>query len=92
VPNIRYRPNIRQHFLTEYSFSAETRKSVFGRSLIAYPFADNRTALTVWNRAQLPDGKYKEKCGRAETASNAQMPGDLQVTWPGGTHFCFHLS
>jgi hypothetical protein len=33
VPNIRYRPNIRQHFLAEYSFSAETRKSVFGRSL-----------------------------------------------------------
>jgi hypothetical protein len=33
VPNIRYRPNIRQYFLAEYSFSAETRKSVFGRSL-----------------------------------------------------------
>jgi hypothetical protein len=33
VPNIRYRPNIRQHFLAEYSFLAETRKSVFGRSL-----------------------------------------------------------
>jgi hypothetical protein len=34
VPNIRYRPNIRQHFLAEYSFSAKTRKSVFGRSLM----------------------------------------------------------
>jgi hypothetical protein len=33
VPNIRNRPNIRQHFVAEYSFSAETRKSVFGRSL-----------------------------------------------------------
>jgi hypothetical protein len=31
VPNIRYQPNIRQHFLAEYSFSAETEKSVFGR-------------------------------------------------------------
>jgi hypothetical protein len=34
VPNICYRPNIRQHFLPEYLFSAETRKSVFGRSLL----------------------------------------------------------
>jgi hypothetical protein len=34
VPNIRYRPNIRQHFLAKYSFSAEIEKSVFGRSLI----------------------------------------------------------
>jgi hypothetical protein len=38
VPNIRYRPNIRQHFLAEYSFSAETRKSVFGRSLLFIDF------------------------------------------------------
>jgi hypothetical protein len=35
VPNIRYRPNISQHFLAEYSFSAETDKSVFGRSLVS---------------------------------------------------------
>jgi hypothetical protein len=35
VPNICYRPNIRQLFLDKYSFSAETRKSVFGRSLLA---------------------------------------------------------
>jgi hypothetical protein len=33
VPNIRYRPNIRQHILAEYSFSAETENFVFGRSL-----------------------------------------------------------
>jgi hypothetical protein len=33
VPNICYRTNIRQNCLDEYSFSAETRKSVFGRSL-----------------------------------------------------------
>jgi hypothetical protein len=39
VPNIRYRPNIRQLFLAEYSFSAETRKSVFGRSLLAGTYA-----------------------------------------------------
>jgi hypothetical protein len=35
VPNIRHRPNIRQHFLAEYSFSAETTESVFGRSLMS---------------------------------------------------------
>jgi hypothetical protein len=34
VPNIRYRPNIRQHFIAEYSFSSKTEKSVFGRSLM----------------------------------------------------------
>jgi hypothetical protein len=34
VPNIRYQLNNPQHFLAEYSFSAETRKSVFGRSLV----------------------------------------------------------
>jgi hypothetical protein len=28
VPNIRYWPNIRKHFLAEYSFLAETRKSI----------------------------------------------------------------
>jgi hypothetical protein len=42
VPNIRYRPNIRQHFLAEYSFSAETRKSVFGRSLNIGEFLPGR--------------------------------------------------
>jgi hypothetical protein len=35
VRNIRYRPNIRQHILAEYSFSAETENFVFGRSLQA---------------------------------------------------------
>jgi hypothetical protein len=34
VPKIRHQLNIRQLFLTEYSFLAETRKSVFGRSLM----------------------------------------------------------
>jgi hypothetical protein len=34
VPNLHYWPNIRQHFLAEYSFSAETRKFVFGLSLV----------------------------------------------------------
>jgi hypothetical protein len=33
VPNIRYRTNIRQHILAEYSFSAKTENFVFGRSL-----------------------------------------------------------
>jgi hypothetical protein len=33
LPNIRYRLNIRQHFLADNSFSAKTEKSVFGRSL-----------------------------------------------------------
>jgi hypothetical protein len=41
VPNFRYRPNIRQLFLAEYSFSAETRKSVFGRSLVAVAPAED---------------------------------------------------
>jgi lipocalin len=46
-----------------------------------YKLYDNQTALTVWNRAQDPDGVYKEVCGKAETASNAQMPGDLMVSF-----------
>jgi hypothetical protein len=34
VSNIRYRPNILQHILAKYSFSAETENFVFGRSLV----------------------------------------------------------
>jgi hypothetical protein len=47
VPNIRYQPNIRQHFLAEYSFSAETRKSVFGRSLVAIAIKSAAKEITL---------------------------------------------
>jgi hypothetical protein len=52
VPNICYWPNIRQHFLAEYLFSAETRKSVFGRSLLTKKDSG-------WKEGKLPEEAYQ---------------------------------
>jgi lipocalin len=52
--------------------------------MLPHCFTDNRTAVTVWNRGVDPDGEYTEICGKAGPASDAQMPGDLKVSFPTG--------
>jgi hypothetical protein len=81
VPNIRYRPNIWQNFLAEYSFSDETRKSAFGQSLLLMILLMFKDVINICDDAFQPGHdeihESRERRWRALQSHPPLVPGSL---------------